>query len=125
MKKLLIALMTIGLLATAPQVLADRGQDGRGFQKMHDRDDGFLKKRVHRDQRGYRDRGHHRHGYRHPGRHKGNKWHRGGHDRRYDGGHRRHRDGYHKHRRHSRDHDRRRSFFGIGDGQRGVLIWRD
>ncbi|MGM0570177.1 hypothetical protein [Marinobacter sp.] len=122
MKSLLIALMTIGLLGASPLALADPDRNESGFLKAHDRHDGHLSRGTYREHPGHRGRGHHKHRRHHK---KGPKWHHRDrhHDHRYRGDRRRHHDGYNKHR-HYRDRDRHGSFFGIADGDRGVLIWK-
>lgn len=118
MKKLLIPLIAAGLLGTAPLALADPGRDESGFHKVHGQHDGHLKKRIRREHPGYRGRGH----YKHRHHHRDGKWHQDRHRDEYRRGHgRRHDDGRHRRPSH-RDHGR--SYFGIGDGHRGVLIWK-
>lgn len=120
MKKLLIPLIAAGLLGTAPLALADPGRNESGFQKVHGQHDGYLKKKIRREHPGYRGRGHHKHRHHH----RGGKWHKDRYRHDYRGGHgRSHDDGHHRRRAH-RDHDRRGSYFGIADGNRGVLIWK-
>lgn len=125
MKRLLIALMTIGLLGVSPLTMADPDRNESGFLKAHDRHDGYLSKRVHREHPGYRGRGHYKHKHHKYRHHKGPKWH---HRERHNGRHYRddrhhYRDGHYKHRRSYRGDDRNGAFFGIADGDRGVLIW--
>ncbi|MCK7545772.1 hypothetical protein MLC59_16560 [Marinobacter bryozoorum] len=130
MKTLLIAVLTVGLLGASTLALADPGRSEAGLLKAHDRHDGYLSQGVQRLQPAHRGRGHQRH------RHyqKGPKWHQGHryHDRHYRDDRRRYREGHHKHPRYQRhyrhyrpyqDHYRRGSFFGIGDGKSGVVIW--
>jgi|GEM_PF-2253585 len=122
MRNLLIALLTIGLLGSASLALADPDRNESGFVKAHERHDGYLTKRVYRDHPGHRGRGHDKHHHK-----KGPKWHhRDRHHRHSYRDHKRHyRDDYPRHRRSYHDHDRRGSFFGIADGDRGVLIWKN